>query len=112
MKISNVRIKDVTIGLDELGKISAMVVFENQRCRFQLDFTLCDSKDAMRFESIMKFAGERTTNAMKGKIIRMVEVDNRIKGFGDSIMDRFIPIFDDYDNEVKENEFMEMLKSK
>ena len=87
MEITNVRIKNVTVGLDSRHNLSARMTFE-----------------------LMSYAGTNTVQKLNGKIVRKIDHNNNFRGFGDPIKDKFIPVFGEDLKEVTSVQFKKLLK--
>lgn len=92
MEITNVRIKNVTVGLDSRHNLSARMTFENQYATCDWSFSLTDPVDVHRLMKLMSYAGTNTVQKLNGKIVRKIDHNNNFRGFGDPIKDKFIPV--------------------
>lgn len=70
MEITNVRIKNVTVGLDSRHNLSARMTFENQYATCDWSFSLTDPVDVHRLMKLMSYAGTNTVQKLNGKIVR------------------------------------------
>lgn len=112
MRITNSRIKNVTVGLDDRDRLSARMTFEGQRGSCEWIFILANPKDVERLVNLMNYARVNEVEELDGKIVRIVDCDGLFRGFGDPIEDKFIPVFGEELKEVTEAQFEEMLKTK
>ena len=67
MEITNVRIKNVTVGLDSRHNLSARMTFENQYATCDWSFSLTDPVDVHRLMKLMSYAGTNTVQKPKRK---------------------------------------------
>lgn len=112
MEIINARIKNVTVGLDDRDRLSAMMTLESRHNCCDWGFILTNPTDAQRLVKLMKYTGVRDVEDLSGKTIRVVKHDCCFRGFGDIIEDKFIPAFGEELKEVTEAQFEELLKTK
>ena len=112
MEIQNAIIKNVTVGLDDRDRLSAMISFESQGKLCTQGFILTNPNDTERLIKIMSYTGSSKVEQFKGKIVRVVNHDFSFQGFGNPIEDKFVPIFGDKLNEITEDQFEELLKTK
>lgn len=110
MEITNVRIKNVTVGLDSRHNLSARMTFENQYATCDWSFSLTDPVDVHRLMKLMSYAGTNTVQKLNGKIVRKIDHNNNFSGFGDPIKDKFIPVFGEDLKEVTSVQFKKLLK--
>ena len=113
MKITNAKIKNVTVGIDDNGRLSAtmnFVIIGNLTCKWV--FVLEDPAQVQRFKVLMDYAGANNIQDLTGRIIRVANQDVLFfRGFGHPIEDRFVPCIMDYEvKEVTETELAEILK--
>lgn len=113
MQINNARIRNVTVGLDDRNRLSAKITFEGHQGQSNwLYFVLTKSVDAQRLRKIMLYTGAYEIDDLNGKIIRKVDHDYCLCGFGDPIEDKFISFLDEEFREITESQFAELLKIK
>lgn len=112
MEITNARIKNVTVGLDDRDRLSARMTFEGQHGCCDWGFILTNPVDAQRLMKLMSYTGTYEVKNLNGKIVRKIDHDNFFRGFGDPIEDKFVPAFGEELKEVTEAQFEELLKTK
>lgn len=112
MEITNARIKNVTVGLDDRDWLSARVTFEWKHGCCDRGFILTNPTDAQRLVKLMNYTGVYDVKNLNGKVVRAVNHDFSFRGFGDPIEDKFIPAFGEELKEVTEAQFEELLKTK
>lgn len=112
MKLNNARIEDVTVGLDDLNRLSVRMTFESQSVCFNWEFILNNPTDVQRLVKLMNYTDVYDFENLNGKIVRTVMHSYAFRGFGDPIEDKFIPVFGEKLKEVTEAQFEELLKTK
>ena len=112
MEITNARIKNVTVGLDNRDRLSASMTFEGPNFCRNCCFILTDPTDVQRLVKLMLYTGTSEVQELNGKIIRRIDKNNFLRGFGDPIANKFIPIFGDELKELTESQFEELLNTK
>lgn len=112
MEVNNARIKNVTVGLDDMDRLSARMNFESQHGCCNWEFILNYPTDAERLVKLMNYTGVDDVKNLNGKIVRVVIHGFSFRGFGDPIEDKFIPAFGEEFKEVTEAQFEELLKAK
>lgn len=112
MEITNARIKNVTVGLDDRDRLSARMTFECKHDCCDWGFILTNPTDAQRLVKLMNYTGVYDVKNLNGKVVRVVNHDCFFRGFGDPIEDKFIPAFGEELKEVTEAQFEELLKTK
>ena len=110
MRITNAIIRNVAVGINEVGSFSARMTFESQARCWTWCFILSDPIDVQRFIKLMNYVGVYEVIDLNGKVIREVDSCGFLRGFGHSIDDKFIPILTDEFMEISEKEFIELLK--
>lgn len=111
MKITNARIKNVTVGLDNRDRLSARMTFEGQDGCWDLGFILTNPTDVQRLIKLMNYVGAYKVDGLSGKIIRQVYSGDFLRGFGHPIKDKYVPTLTTEFKEINEAEFEELLKS-
>lgn len=110
MQINNARIRNVTVGLDDRNRLSAKITFEGHQGQSNwLYFVLTKSVDAQRLRKLMLYTGAYKIDDLNGKIVRKVEHEHCLCGFGDPIEDKFIWLEDEELKELTENQIVELL---
>jgi len=112
MEVSNARIKSVKVAFDDLDRLSARMTFEGQQGCCDWGFILTNPVDVQRLEILMKYTGTYDLKDLKGKIVRKIDHDYFIRGFGHPIEDKFVPLFGQEVKEVTQAKFPELLKIK
>lgn len=109
MTIENRRIKNVKVGLDDRDRLSIRMTFDGiWSCDW--GFILTNPIDSQRLVKLMNYAGVSDVMDLNGKIIRVVNHDRFLRGFGDPIEDKFVPTFGEELQEITEEEFNKLLK--
>lgn len=111
MKITNAKIKNVTVGFDDRDRLSASMTFDGQHVCCNCGFILTNPTDVQRLMKLMNYTGSYEVGDLSGKIIRKVDFGNFLGGFGHPIEDKFVPTLTEEFKEVNEEEFAEMLKN-
>ena len=114
MEVNNAKVRNVTVGLDDLDRLSARMTFQSQLGCCDYGFILTNQTDAQRLVKLMNYTGVYDVKNLNGEIVRTVSYDNDCfpRGFGDPIEDKFIPAFGEELKEVTEAQFEELLKTK
>ena len=112
MEIANARITKVKVGFDARDRLSARITFKSQYGCCDWDFILSNPVDVQRLRKLMNYTDAIELKDLNGKIIRKVDLNFRIHGFGHPIEDKFVPIFTDEFTEISEAELETMLASK
>ena len=110
MRITNARIKNVTVGFDDRGWLSVMMTFEG---RYRCDdwrFILTNLGDVQRLIKLLSYTESHEVEDLNGKIIRRVDFGNSLRGFGHPIEDKFVPTLTEEFKEISKSEFEELLK--
>ena len=92
MNVSNARIKVAEIGMDDIGRLSARLGFEGALGYHEFYLNLANNDDVSRLIALMRYTQSNMFDDLKGKIIRRVEADMVLRGFGHPIDDNFVLI--------------------
>lgn len=111
MEITNARIENVTVGFDDRDRLSARMTFKGQHGCCEWGFTLIVPTEVQRLIKLMNYAGVHEVEELNGRIIRKVEYNNFLCGFGHPIEDKFVPTSIKDLMEISESQFEEMLKN-
>ncbi len=110
MEIKNARIENVTVGLDDRNRLSAKITFEgNQGQSSWCHFVLTKTVEAQHLRKLMLYTGAYKIDDLNGKIVRKVEHEHCLCGFGDPIEDKFIWLEDEELKELTESQIVELL---
>ena len=112
MKIANARITNVMVGFDARDGLYAKMTFETMSSACYGHFYLLNAVDAQRLSTLMDYTRTYDIKDLDGKIIRKVDLNSRMVGFGHPIEDRFVPLSTKGFIQVTENEYEKMLTSK
>ena len=112
MEIANARITNVKVVFDDRNGLSVTMTFETQHGYCDWRFILSNPVDVRRLRKLMNYTDAIELKDLNGKIIRKVDLNFRIHGFGHPIEDKFVPIFTDEFTEISEAELETMLASK
>ena len=110
MKITNARIKDVTVCIDDWDRLSARMTLKNEYGCCDCGFILSNPTDVQRFMKLMNYTEAYEVSDMEGKIIRKVDSDGFLRGFGHPVEDKYIPTLTEEFMEISEEEFEKLLK--
>lgn len=112
MEIKNARINGVTIGLDDRERLSACVTFESYNNSFyNCEFLTPVVVDNKRLVKLMKLTSVLDIEDLNRKVVRIVVEEKTFYGFGDPVLDLYIPCFGKSIDTVTEKEFKELLKT-
>ena len=112
MEIANARITHVEVSIDDRDRLSARMTFKSQHTVCDWGFILSNPVDVQRLKMLMNYTGSYDVMNLDGKIIRRVNSDCFMRGFGHPIEDKFVPFFTKKFTEISEAEFETMLASK
>lgn len=112
MEIANARITNVKVGFDDRDRLSARMTFESQHGCCDWGFILSNPVDVQRLSTLMNYTDTYDVKNLNGKIIRKVDSDCFLRGFGHPIEDKFVPVSTKEFTEISEAEFETMLASK
>lgn len=110
MKILTARITKARVGFDERDKVVARMTFENEYGCCDWAFVLENPVDVQRLKALMKYADAFELKDLNGKIIRQVDSERFMRGFGHPIEDKFVPIYTNEFTELSKVEFGAMLE--
>ena len=91
MKVKNARIKNATVTFDVMKRLCLMMDFETQDSNYSnYAFILTEPTDVQCLSKLMNYANAYDLKRLNGKIIRIVDQEYSVCGFGDPIKDKFI----------------------
>ncbi len=112
MEIINVKISDVTVGLDDRERLSVRMTFSGRSACTEWGFLLIDPVDVQRLTKLMSYVGVRKVESLNEKIIRIVNHKRFLQGFGDPVEDKFVLTCGEKLQELTEAELEELMKTK
>ena len=92
MRITNAKIKNVSVGIDDLNRLAARMTFNGLNKCWGWSFILNRSTDINRLMKLMEYVEVHELNDLENKIVRVAEAEYFLLGFGHPIEDKFIPI--------------------
>ena len=110
MKIQNVKIKNVTIGINDREKLAVTMSFEGSGGGCAWSFIMDNPTDVQRLILLMKYTEVKEVMKLEGKVIRVIVCEAFIRGFGHPIEDKFVSVILSEVMEITQAEFAEFLQ--
>lgn len=111
MKITNARITNLKVGFDDGNRLAVMINFESQHGCCLWSFVMSNPVDVQRLSALMNYTNTYDLNDLNGKIIRKVDLDCFMRGFGHPIEDKFVLLSEKEFSEITEAD-LEMIYGK
>ena len=112
MNIVNAKIQSVKVCFDDSRRLSAEMKFVSQNGTCGWSFVLSNPVDVQRLSKLMNYTGAEEVKDLNGKIIRRLDADGFMCGFGHPIENVFVPISTKEFSEISESEVGTLLAKK
>ncbi len=112
MEYAYAKVSTGVVCLNDRSKLVVHLGFKSSHGSCGWEFVFSNPADVHRLEKLMSYTGSYDFDQLNGKIVRQVIHRNTLRGFGDIMADKFVPLFGEEFSEISGEQFEELLNKK
>lgn len=90
LEIANAIVTNVKVGFDDRKRLSVKISLDSQYGAYNCSFILANAVDVQRFTALMNYTLACDIDDLKGRIVRKIDDEGILRGFGHPIEDKFV----------------------